>query len=58
MSKNLALSSALSVLMMAGFALFGQHSATAGGEGSVLISVPAKAELPAPAAFPSFPGLR
>ncbi len=58
MSKKLALSSALSVMLMASFALFGQHAATSNGAGTSPFSLPAKAELTAPAAMPTLPGLR
>ena len=58
MSKKLALSSALSVMLMAGFALFGDHAANDNGSGAALFSLPAKAELAAPASLPTIPGLR
>jgi hypothetical protein len=50
MSKKLALSSALSVLLMAGFALFGQDAAR---EGSLLS---ASSELTGRVAMPALPG--
>ena len=58
MSKKLALSSALSVMLMASFALFGQHATPGNGSGAALFSLPAKAELAAPASLPTLPGLR
>ena len=61
MSKKLALSSALSVMLMASFALFGQHNAATNGNGASLFNLPAKAGIAAPAApaaLPILPGLR
>ena len=58
MSKSLAISSALSVLMMASFALFSQNAAGLNRTGTMVFNVPAKAELAVPAALPSLPGLR
>lgn len=58
MSKKLALSSALSVFLMAGFALFGQHASIGNGSGASPFSLPAKAALAVPASLPTLPGLR
>ena len=57
MSKQLALSSALSVLAMSAFALFGSASVdTAPTSTASLMSVKAQAELPAPGSL--LPSLR
>lgn len=47
MSKKLALSSALSVLLMAGFALFGQDAVREGGIASPTSELTGRAALPA-----------
>lgn len=57
MSTKLALSSALSVMMMAAFALCGSNAGESGGVAQGLLAAPAKAELQLPA-LPSLPGLR
>lgn len=58
MSRKLALSSALSVLLMAGFAMCGTAALTNGGEGHGLFGVPAKVELGKLPLLPGLPGLR
>ena len=58
MSKKLALSSAASVLMMAGFALFGGSLATASDGVSQLSGLTQKAALPAMPALSQLPLLR
>ncbi len=58
MSRKLALSSALSVLLMAGFALFSPSALTGGSEGHSLFGVPAKVELGKLPSIPGLPGLR
>lgn len=57
MSTKLALSSTLSVLMMAAFALCGSTVTAGSGEGHGWLVAPAKAELRLPA-MPALPGLR
>ncbi|MEY4160616.1 MAG: hypothetical protein RLZZ136_1237 [Pseudomonadota bacterium] len=58
MSPKLALSSALSVLLMAGFALCGPHQAASNGAAQPMLAAPSKAALGALPALPSLPGLR
>jgi len=58
MSRNLALSSALSVLLMAGFAAVGPGVLASGNEGHSLLGVPAKVELGKLPMLPGLPGLR
>jgi hypothetical protein len=58
MSRNLALSSALSVLLMAGFALFSPSVLTSGSDGHILFGVPSKVELGKLPLLPGLPGLR
>ena len=57
MSKKLALSSLLSVLLMTGFAVFNDTSLPLGGEGATSALLPAKAEIQTPA-MPELPILR
>lgn len=58
MSRKLALSSALSVLLMAGFALFSPAALATGSEGHSLFGVPAKVELGKLPSLPGLPALR
>ena len=58
MSARLALSTTLSVLMMAAYALCGPHTGATMPSGQALFTLPGKAEMPAMPAFPSMPGLR
>ena len=58
MSRNLALSSALSVLLMAGFALFSPSVLTGDSDGHSLFGAPAKVELGKLPLLPGLPGLR
>lgn len=55
MSKKLALSSALSVLLMAGFALFGQDAVHEGGLASPSSELTGRAALPAMPGTPLLP---
>lgn len=58
MSTKLALSSALSVLMMAAFAAFGGSLVAADGQNGEASLLPAQIEAPALRALPSLPILR
>ncbi len=58
MSKKLALSSALSVMLMAGFALYGERVADLSLGGGSSFALPGKIELPGVPALPQLPGLR
>lgn len=58
MSKKLALSSALSVMLMAGFAMFGSASIGVDSQSVEASLLPARVELPALPVLPSLPILR
>lgn len=58
MSTKLALSSALSVLMMAAFAVFGGSSIGTDGQVAEASLIPARIEAPALPNLPSLPILR
>ena len=58
MSKKLALSAALSVMLMAGFAMFGGASINVDTQGAEASLLPAQVEVPALPALPSLPILR
>ncbi|MFM6932041.1 MAG: hypothetical protein ACKOUT_07340 [Novosphingobium sp.] len=58
MSKRLALSSALSVMLMAGFAMFGGASLAIEGQSAEASVMPARIEMPAMPSLPSLPILR
>lgn len=58
MSKKLALSSALSILMMAGFAVFGGKPVSLGTAASEASILPSRIELPSAPALPDLPILR
>ncbi len=58
MSKKLALSAALSVMLMAGFAMFGSASIGVDTQGAEASLLPAQIEMPALPALPSLPILR
>ena len=58
MSRKLALSSALSVLLMAGFALCNPGAMASGSEGHSLFGAPAKVELGTLPTLPGLPALR
>jgi hypothetical protein len=58
MSKKLALSSALSVMMMAGFAVFGGKSVALGAAGAENAILPARIEMPSAPHLPELPILR
>jgi hypothetical protein len=55
MSKKLALSSVLSVMLMAGFAMFGGASIDADTQTAEASLLPAQIEMPALPALPSLP---
>ncbi len=56
MSKKLAPSAALSVMLMASFALLGDRSAGVSVSGHTGLAVPAQIKLPAAPVFPAMPG--
>lgn len=58
MSKKLALSAALSVMLMAGFAMFGGNSIAIDSQTAEASLLPAQIEMPALLALPSLPILR
>jgi hypothetical protein len=58
MSRKLALSSALSVLLMAGFTLFGESVAQSVQTGGSVFGVPAESLTMRLPALPQLPGLR
>lgn len=58
MSRNLALSSALSIMLMAGFALFSPSVLASSSDGHSLFGVPAKVELGKLPTLHGLPGLR
>ena len=58
MSTKLALSSALSIMLMAGFALLGPQALGAGAEGQSLFGPAPTAKLQPLPLLPLFPGLR
>lgn len=58
MSKKLTLSSVLSVMMMAGFAVFGGKSVTLGTSGSEASILPSRVEMPKAPQLPELPILR
>jgi hypothetical protein len=58
MSRKLALSSALSVLLMAGFALCGPGVLASDSTGHSLFGAPAKVELGKLPSLPGLPALR
>lgn len=58
MSTKLALSSALSIMLMAAFALLGPQALGSDSQGQTLFGPAPKAELPALPLLPLLPGLR
>ena len=58
MSNKLALSSALSVLLMAGFAFCGPHTAAEVGSNPLLLGLSQRAQAELAPAMPRLPGLR
>jgi len=58
MSRSLALASALSVMLMAGYTLFGDATLRMPLAGEMSLEVPAEAKLPGLPALPGLPGLR
>ncbi len=58
MSTKLALSCALSVLLMAGFTLFGEHAVQRAQSSAAILGVPAESQMLRLPALPNLPGLR